>query len=235
MNIVILGGSGGIGLALVKEVARRKSDSQIAASYFSQQPELALSNVDWSQVDATDESSMEHFASQIDSADWLINAVGMLHTQTSGPEKSVQTIESDFFLHSMQVNALPTLLFAKHFSPKLKKSESPRIVTVSARVGSIGDNRLGGWYSYRASKAALNMIIKTLSIEFARTLPKSAVVALHPGTTDTNLSKPFQRNVPSGKLFSPDRVATDFLNIIEQLTPEHSGRFFAYDFSELPW
>ena len=102
-------------------------------------------------------------------------------------------------------------------------------------MGSIGDNRLGGWYSYRASKAALNMCVKTLAIEWGRTLPNVAVAALHPGTTDTGLSKPFQRNVPPGQLFAPAQTAGYLLEVLDGLVPANSGQFLAFDGERLPW
>jgi NAD(P)-dependent dehydrogenase (short-subunit alcohol dehydrogenase family) len=109
------------------------------------------------------------------------------------------------------------------------------VATISAKVGSIGDNSSGGWYGYRASKAALNMFIKTTSIEYKRTCPQAIVVALHPGTTDTNLSLPFQRNVPPDKLFSVDRTVSQLLTVIDGLESSDSGEFFAWDGNKLPW
>ena len=107
--------------------------------------------------------------------------------------------------------------------------------TVSAKVGSIEDKRLGGWFSYRASKAALNMCLKTLAIEWRRSLPNVAVAALHPGTTDTDLSRPFQHNVPSGQLFTPAQSVSYMLDVLDGLNPADSGRFLAFDGEKLPW
>ena len=135
----------------------------------------------------------------------------------------------------METNALPTLLIAKHFSANLKPSLNAKLAVVSARVGSISDNKLGGWYSYRSSKAALNMLIKGISIEWRRLLPKACALALHPGTTDSQLSAPFQANVAEGKLFSPEYVADCLINLIAQSTSEDSGTFLAYDGSVIPW
>ncbi|MDX1321189.1 MAG: SDR family NAD(P)-dependent oxidoreductase, partial [Oceanospirillum sp.] len=130
---------------------------------------------------------------------------------------------------------LPTLLLAQHFSSALKKSTRGIFAAVSAKVGSIEDNRLGGWYSYRASKAALNMALKTLSIEWQRSHKQLCVAALHPGTTDTGLSEPFQKNVPEGKLFTPEQTGHYLLNVLEQLTPEQTGSFFSWNGETLPW
>jgi NAD(P)-dependent dehydrogenase (short-subunit alcohol dehydrogenase family) len=133
------------------------------------------------------------------------------------------------------LNTLPSIMLAKHFAKALTQSHSARFAVISARVGSITDNRLGGWYSYRASKAALNMFLKTLSIEWQRTMKHGVVLSLHPGTTDTPLSQPFQQSVPKGKLFTPEYVANSLLPIIANATPSQTGRFFAYDGTELPW
>lgn len=127
------------------------------------------------------------------------------------------------------VNAIGPALIAKHFLPRLRKDHKAVFAALSARVGSIGDNRLGGWTSYRASKAALNMILRTLAIEQRRSAKNSVVAALHPGTVDTGLSKPFQGRVPDSQLFGPHRAALALLGVIEQLTAEDSGGFFAWD------
>ncbi|EKO3738305.1 SDR family NAD(P)-dependent oxidoreductase, partial [Vibrio metschnikovii] len=130
---------------------------------------------------------------------------------------------------------LPTLLLAKYFSPLMKTSDAAKFVTISAKVGSISDNRLGGWYSYRASKAALNMLLKTLSIEWQRTIKRGVVLALHPGTTDTPLSKPFQANVPADKLLTPEQAAQYLVELIIQATLQQTGQFLAYNGERLPW
>ncbi|MGD2173648.1 MAG: short chain dehydrogenase, partial [Gammaproteobacteria bacterium] len=133
------------------------------------------------------------------------------------------------------INTLPSLLLAKHFDAAFKRSGAPLLATVSARVGSIEDNRLGGWYSYRISKAALNMALKTLSIEWRHRFPGGRVAALHPGTNDTELSKPYQANVPAENLFDPARTAASFVSLLERLEPSGSGGFRAWDGELLPW
>jgi len=127
------------------------------------------------------------------------------------------------------------LLLAKHLHGKFRHGRPAVFATVSAKVGSIEDNRLGGWFSYRASKAALNMCLKTLAIEWHRSLPNVAVTALHPGTTDTALSRPFQRNVPDGQLFTPEQGVTRMLNVLDGLNSADSGQFLAFDGEKLPW
>ncbi|GAA5645044.1 SDR family oxidoreductase [Vibrio proteolyticus] len=235
MEILIVGGNGGIGRALVKEALSRFSGANVHATYRRECPEMVAANLIWHRMDVENESSIEQVALSMTRLDWIINTVGLLHCDGQMPEKNSQSVEAGFFMHNMMVNALPTLLLAKHFRPLLKGSRQPLLAALSARVGSISDNRLGGWYSYRASKAALNMIIKTLALEWSRTLPASVVVTLHPGTTDTPLSAPFQSKVAPDKLFTPERVARDLLTVLSSLKATDSGRFLAYDGSELPW
>ena len=133
-----------------------------------------------------------------------------------------------------RINAAGPALVAKHFLPLLAANRKTAFAAVSARVGSIGDNDLGGWYAYRASKAALNMIIRTLSVELARKRPQALCVGLHPGTVDTPLSKPFQQNIPSGGLFTPDRSAAYLTQTLDRLTPADSGWLYAWDGSRIP-
>lgn len=170
-----------------------------------------------------------------DRLDWLINAAGMLHTGTRGAEKTIRKSDPDFFLESTSINSLPTLLLAKHVHTRFRHRRPAIFATVSAKVGSIEDNRLGGWFRYRASKAALNMCIKTLAVEWRRTPPNVAVAALHPGTTDTALSKPFQHNVPPEQLFTREQSADYLRKVLDDLKPVQTGRFLAFDGEELSW
>jgi NAD(P)-dependent dehydrogenase (short-subunit alcohol dehydrogenase family) len=235
MNIVITGGSGGIGSAFVQALATRPGVEKIIATCNRHPSALDHPKVSWQQLDLTDETAMRDWAAQLDEIDWLINAAGILHTRAHGPEKSIRQIDPAFFLENMRINALPALLLAKHLHNKFRHGRPAVFATVSAKVGSIEDNRLGGWISYRASKAALNMSIKTLAIEWRRTLPNVAVVALHPGTADTALSKPFQRNVPHGQLFTPEYSVNCMLSVLEKLKSAESGQFLAFDGERLPW
>jgi len=236
MNIVILGGSGGIGGAFVDKLADRPNVETVVATYHrSSPPEVEHPNVSWLQLDLTHEPEIRDWAAQIGEIDWLINAVGMLHTPAQGPEKTILHIDPAFFLQSMSINTVPTLLLAKHLLGNFRHGRPAVFATVSAKVGSIEDNRLGGWFSYRASKAALNMCLKTLAIEWRRSLPNVAVAALHPGTTDTALSRPFQRNVPNGQLFTPEQSADYLIDVLNSLKPADSGKFLAFDGEILPW
>lgn len=160
----------------------------------------------------------------------IVHAAGLLHRDQVKPEKSYSAIEGEALQAVFQVNTLGPALVLRHFLPLL----DPRgaMAMLSAKVGSIGDNRLGGWYAYRASKAALNMLIKTAAIELARTRPQSRLLSLHPGTVVSGLSQPF-RGASSAR--PADVAAAELLTLIDQLTPADSGHFFAYDGERLPW
>lgn len=235
MKVLIVGGSGGIGQAMVKRVQETYPNATVHATYRHHLPQDRQNNIQWHALDVTNEAEIKLLSEQLTELDWLINCVGILHTQDKGPEKSLQSLDLAFFQHNLTLNTLPSVMLAKHFCHALKQSDSARFAVISAKVGSITDNRLGGWYSYRASKAALNMFLKTLSIEWQRTMKHCVVLSLHPGTTDTPLSQPFQQSVPKGKLFTPEYVANCLLPIIANATPAQTGCFFAYDGTELPW
>jgi len=235
MKIVIIGGTGGIGQAFVERLLTLPHVQSIHATYHSNMPVFSHPKVRWERLDIKNESSIQAWSEQLNEIDWLINAAGILHNQQQGPEKTVRQLDTEFFLENIKINTLPTLLLAKNLYKKFRYGRPAVFATVSAKVGSIEDNRLGGWYSYRASKAALNMCIKTLAIEWQRTLPNVTVAALHPGTTDTTLSKPFQVHIPKGQLFSPEQSVDYMLEVLSRLTPVDTGKFWAFDGELLPW
>jgi len=244
LKIAIVGASGGIGAALLELLSQHEDVSEIHATYFQSPAGSALGSIanfgqstriSWRALDASIEDQVQQWLSEIDQLDWLINCVGMLHNSVGGPEKTIRQLDSQHFAQSMSVNCLPTMLLAKHAQATFKFTKQGVFATVSARVGSIDDNRLGGWYSYRASKAALNMVLKCLAIEWQRSNPNMRVLALHPGTTDSRLSKPFQKNVPNGKLFSAEKTASLLLAQIQNAHRYSTGRFIAYDGEEIPW
>ena len=236
-NYLIIVGTGGIGQAIVKEllqrIANEQSDENIGnarvyATYHKSQPDFAADNLYWLPMNVSDEGSIEQAVTDI------------LHTAHNQPEKALRQLETDFFLQSMQINALASLLIAKHIKPLLAKSErdadQPAIfATISARVGSISDNHLGGWYSYRMSKAALNMGMKNLSIEWSRSLKDVCVVVMQPGTVDTQLSSPFQSNVADEKLFSPAYSAEHLLEVLDSMSAAQSGSFVDWAGESIPW
>lgn len=247
-NIAILGCSGAIGGALLRHVAAAATAAHpetrvwgFSRGLSSTSPEglsqeLSYPNVTRHAVDYGDEASLAHGAELASSAgplDLVIFAGGILHTSEFGPEKSLRDLSADKFHALFAANTIAPALVAKHFLPRLARDRRAVFAALSARVGSISDNRLGGWYSYRASKAALNMVIKTAAIETARKAKAAIVVGLHPGTVDSPLSKPFQANVPAGKLFTPDFCAKRLLTVIAGLTPEDTGKCFAWDGQEV--
>jgi NAD(P)-dependent dehydrogenase (short-subunit alcohol dehydrogenase family) len=167
--------------------------------------------------------------------DLVFNTMGLLHGPDLRPEKSLKQLSMNNLNSVFAVNAFAPILLAQVVADLLAKSSQSWFVSLSARVGSISDNQLGGWYSYRAAKAAQNQLLKTLSIEWARTQPNSCVLLMHPGTTDTGLSKPFQRNVPENKLFSAKYVATSLLALTLTKNPLDSGQFLAWNGELIPW
>ncbi|KAF0866563.1 SDR family NAD(P)-dependent oxidoreductase [Pseudomonas sp. LD120] len=160
----------------------------------------------------------------------IVHAAGLLHRGAIGPEKSYAAIEDHALKAVFQVNALGPALVLRHFLPLLGPEGA--MAMLSAKVGSIGDNRLGGWYAYRASKAALNMLVKTAAIELARTQPRARLLSLHPGTVISRLSQPFRGAVAARPA---SLAAGELLNLIDRLTPADSGEFFAYDGERLAW
>lgn len=220
---VVIGASGGIGAAISEQL--RRAGTQVH--------EFARSHGDpASRIDITCESSIAEAAARMGAQgplDLVFVATGMLHEGDAGPEKSMRDLSMSWLARNFAINAAGPALVAKHFLPLLEREGRPAFAALSARVGSIGDNRLGGWYGYRASKAALNMLIKSLSIELARRNPGAVCVALHPGTVDTPLSMPFQRNVTAQNLFDPGFAAGKLLDVLARLSPADSGGHFAWD------
>lgn len=236
---VVIGASGGIGRALadalsedpqfdvVVGVSRRRPDGW----------EFGASRV-WFEADILDEGSLAHAAAaitQLGHPARVIVATGRLHGPKLAPEKNMQAMNLEGLTELFSVNAAGPALVAKHFLPVMQRANPSVFAAVSARVGSIGDNALGGWYAYRASKAALNMLIRTLAIEHRRSNPLGVCVALHPGTVDTPLSAPFQRNVRPGALRSAETSAISLLSVLDSLGPDDTGGFYAWDGEPIPW
>ena len=165
----------------------------------------------------------------------VINTSGFLHSNLIKPEKRLSHINRSNIIKNFTINAIAPILIAKSIEKFIRPDLPFSFASLSARVGSIGDNRLGGWYSYRASKAAQNQFLKTLSIEWRRKFPLSIVSILHPGTCDTKLSKPFQSAVPKDKLFTPSQSCEYLIDIISEQKPSDSGKFLAWDSSIIPW
>jgi len=246
-NALIVGASQGIGLGFVRKLLQDGRSAKIYATYRCQASAaelLALQSeyperICCLEVDVTDEGQISQAAAcigeEVGKLHLVINCAGILHEGSLQPEKSLKHINPEHLLRYFQVNSISSLLLAKHILPLFRHGEKSLLAAISAKVGSIGDNQLGGWYGYRASKAALNMFMRTVAIEYRRTSPRTIVVMLHPGTTDTRLSQPFQKNVPAGKLFSVERTVSQLLEVMENFDEGDSGQFFSWDGSRLPW
>lgn len=230
----MLGGTGGVGSAMVQHLRARGEDV------------LALGRRTEPPLDYTDEASVGVCASRVVErllvsgrrVDRLIVATGFLHGQTASgqraePERSWQHLNADALTHSFTVNAIGPALVIKHFLPLLPRQGRCLVAFLSARVGSIADNALGGWYGYRASKAALNQLVHTAAIELARRNPDASCVLLHPGTVDTPLSRPFAKR---GLDVRPSAMAAaDLIGVMDHLTASDSGQFFDHRGKRVPW
>jgi NAD(P)-dependent dehydrogenase (short-subunit alcohol dehydrogenase family) len=229
---LVFGASGGVGGALA--VRLRDQGYDVTALTRKALPGWPGRQA---RCDLEDEASLVSAAAELqDGAPIrrMIVATGLLHAEGVAPERSTSALDAAQLLRLYAVNAVGPALIAKHFLPLLPRAEPSVFAALSARVGSIGDNRLGGWHSYRASKAALNMLIRTMAIELKRTRPQAILVGLHPGTVDTRLSKPFQRGVPEGRLFTPDDSGERLLAVVDGLGLEDSGGVFAWDGQRIP-
>lgn len=229
-SAIIIGASGGIGAALAATLAEEASYDRVLV--------FARSFPSPDHLDLTDEPSIAAAAARAAEGpppELIVIATGLLHEDGRGPEKAFRELDPAWLARSYAVNAIGPALVLKHFLPLLPRTGAPVLATLSARVGSISDNRLGGWHGYRAAKAALNMLVRNAAIEAARTNSRAIVVGLHPGTVDTQLSKPFQGNVAPGSLFTPDRAANQLLDVIDGLKPKDSGKLFAWDGEEIPF
>ncbi|MCU6433996.1 SDR family NAD(P)-dependent oxidoreductase [Undibacterium sp. Jales W-56] len=223
---VVIGASGGIGQALLAALKDSAAFEQV----------IGLSRHSIPALDLLDESQIKHCAeyiAQLGTPRLIIDATGVLHNERLQPEKSLQQIDAAQMRESFAVNAIGPALLMKYFLPRLPREGKAVFASLSAKVGSIGDNQLGGWYSYRASKAALNQLIHTAAIELRRRQPDAICVALHPGTVQTRLSSAFSK---SGlEVQTPEIAAARLLAVVEQLLPAHSGGFFNHHGESLPW
>lgn len=233
MKIAIIGSSGAIGSAFVRHLRETHPEAEIHT--FSKQSDAKKHH---HIIDYDDEKTIEsaaHEAYQNIPFDLVIVATGILHNGADlQPEKSLRDLSAEKFQTIFNANTIFPALAAKHFLPLLHKDKRSVFAALSARVGSISDNHLGGWYAYRASKAALNMVINNASIEMARRYKQAIIVGLHPGTVDSSLSKPFQSHVKEGKLFTPDFAAEKLISVLEGVSPDDSGKCFGWDGQEIP-
>ena len=225
-SAVVIGASGGIGGAVLQALT--------ASGRFIAVHGLSRSGPD--RLDLEDEASIAAAARRVAEGpppSLVFVATGVLHNGEQ-PERSFKTMTAEHMLRDYRVNTVGPALIAKHFLPLIPRGQRAVFAALSARVGSISDNRLGGWHSYRASKAALNMILRNLAIETARSHPDLIVAGLHPGTVASDLSAPFQKGVQPDRLFTPDYSAERLLAVIDGLTPADSGSVFAWDGKAVP-
>ena len=239
---VVVGASRGLGLALCSEILRRhKALNLVACARTNSEQLLKLKDESNGrlrpiQCDVTDATSLKALTDATENVQMLLNVVGVLHSTDSlgvarMPERSLREVDAAWMAQVYAVNAIGPVLATQALRSRLSKGAV--VANLSARVGSIGDNKLGGWWSYRMSKSALNQATRNMAIELKRSEVK--VVSLHPGTTDTDLSRPFQKNVRPEKLFSPEKTAGMLLDVLENLRPEDTGGFFDYSGSRIEW
>ena len=230
----VIGASGGIGAALAAALA----DSGTPVFALARRSQPVRAGMTSGLIDLEDEASIASAFAAPEVGEPLrlvIVASGLLHDGQYQPEKSMRMLDAAHLARTFAINTIGPALIAKHALPRFPREGRSVFAVLSARVGSIGDNQLGGWYGYRASKAALNQIVRTLAIEAKRTRPETIIVALHPGTVTTALSAPFRGNVESERLFTPAIAAGHLLDVIGGLTLADSGGFFAWDGSPIPF
>lgn len=244
---LVVGANRGIGLALLEAQLARPDVRRVIATYRPTSDTGALERLAarWRSklmpypLDVTREKEIRAFSSYLQSQeggiDLAIHAAGILHTDKIEPEKTIDQCDIDQLKRLFEVNSVGPLMVAGALLPAQSRKRHFVFTALSAMVGSIEDNRLGGWYGYRASKTALNQFIRTLANECRIRYPNAAVIAVHPGTTDTDLSRPFQKNVKPGKLYSPQLTAQRILQVTEQVSAQDSGQFINWDGSRIPW
>jgi len=231
----VFGASGGIGRALCEALAAGGCERIYAGSRSG----IGLQGSAFKpfSFDLQDEPSIAAAAAMMraEPPEWVIVATGVLTLPDgTGPERSYKRLESSTMAEVFARNTIGPALIAKHMLPLMPRGSAFTFAALSARVGSISDNRLGGWHSYRASKAALNMLLRNFALEMARTHPDSVIVGLHPGTVDSALSAPFQLGLAEGQLTAPGAAAANLLGVLARLTPAQSGRVFDFRGDEVP-
>jgi NAD(P)-dependent dehydrogenase (short-subunit alcohol dehydrogenase family) len=247
VRALVVGASDGIGLALARQLAAHQAVSRLFLASRQAPRSEALralreafpDRVALLACDLTDEASLGQFGSAIGAAggalNLVINTAGLLHDTGLLPEKTVRQVTQANLQRAFATNAFGPILLARELLAQLAPREATVFASLSARVGSIGDNRLGGWYAYRASKAAQNQLLRSFAIELARLNGRAIVLALHPGTVDTALSQPFSGGTPAASRFTPEFAAARLLEVIAARSPADSGGFFAWDGKPIPW
>ena len=233
IGLAVVVGPGGIGSAVAAELARSCPDLTVLTAGRHGAPDCSL------RLDIENDGDLDGLAAilrdQAMPLRLVFNCTGRLHGPALQPEKRLQQVNRSQLEQQFGINSIAPILLAKAIEPLLERDQPFHFASLSARVGSIGDNRSGGWYGYRAAKAAQNQLLRSLSIEWARRWPMATVSLLHPGTTDTALSRPFQSFVAPEKLFSPERAARQLVKVMLQQTPAQSGAFLAWDGQSIDW
>ena len=232
-GLALVVGAGGIGRQIAEDLASKENNLEVIL--------CGRKNVfkNFWELDIENENSLKDFKDKLSKSKLnlrlVLNATGRLHSEKLNPEKRLQHINKENLIESFSINAFAPILLAKTIEEFINKELEFNFASISARVGSITDNKTGGWYAYRAAKSAQNQLFKSLSIEWARKYPKAIITLLHPGTVNTNLSKPFHKFVPKDKLFSPQKASNYMIDIIRHQKPTDSGKFIAWDGKEIPW
>lgn len=246
-HALVTGASSGIGLAAVAALLANPSVETVYAVSRGAEANTALGDLRARHgerlvplaADIAQQVDLDAVAAQVAARSpalhLVFNAAGLLHADDVAPEKAVAAVRMDTLMRVFAVNAFAPILLARALLPRLKHAGPSVLASLSARVGSIEDNRLGGWYAYRASKAAQNQLLRTLSVELRRSHPRTTCLLLHPGTVDTPLSRPFHANVRPDALFTPEQAAAQLLALVARMTPADSGSFHAWDGSPVPW
>ena len=232
-GLALVIGSGGIGTQIAKDLFSLEKGLEVILCGRKK------NFLNFWEFDIEDNNSLANLKNKIHNHPkplrLVINATGRLHSDNLTPEKRLQHLQKENLLESFSINAIAPILLAKSIEELIPRDSAFNFASISARVGSIGDNKTGGWYSYRAAKTAQNQLFKCLSIEWTRKFPQATITLLHPGTVDTSLSKPFQRFVPENKLFSTEKASRYLIDIIKNQNPSDSGQFLAWDGTKIPW
>jgi NAD(P)-dependent dehydrogenase (short-subunit alcohol dehydrogenase family) len=244
---LVQGASRGLGLALVRTLLEAEGVTRVFATARAPERSEGLaqlggehgSRLVCERLDVCDEESIRAAAERVSAREprlhWLFNCAGLLHDGVLRPEKRLEQADRERLRRLFDVNAIGPLLVAKHFVALLRHDEPAVLANLSARVGSIDDNRSGGWYGYRASKAAQNMFTRTLALELRRRAPRLVCIALHPGTVATDLSAPYRGGLAPERVFSPERAAEQLWSVVRSLTPDDGGRFLDWAGKPVPW
>lgn len=233
-KVAVIGSSGAIGNAFLEHYIKDESVENIF-SFSRSNISIENNKVIHGLIDVENETSIQKASQSLEEVklDEIIIASGLLHTEDFGPEKSIKDLKADNILKILGVNTVGPAIVGKYFLPLLNKKNKSVMAFLSARVGSISENKLGGWYSYRASKAALNQIIKNFSIEINRVNPQAIILGLQPGTVESNFSQPFKKNVKEGNLFTAEYSVSMLLDVINSSTTKDSGKLIGWDGEEI--